>query len=97
MKEAGLTSYLVLLSIFQTCRYKGVSFLKFLLSREQDVDVFCTGKQQKREAILETYPKGFIPPYFKHWQTGKQTDESGVAQKQAVEDEQVGQRSPLGG
>lgn len=97
MKEAGLTSYLMLLSIFQTCRYKGVSFLKFLLSREQDVDVFCTGKQQKREAILETYPKGFIPPHFKHWQTGKQTGESGVAQKQAVEDEQVGQRSPSAG
>ena len=44
MKESGLTSYLVLLSICHTCRYKGVSFLKFLLSREQDVDVFCQGK-----------------------------------------------------
>ena len=54
MKESGLTSYLVLLSICHTCRYKGVSFLKFLLSREQDVDVFCKGKQQKREAIIET-------------------------------------------
>ncbi len=33
MTEAGLNDYLVLLSIYQTCRYKGVSFLKFLLSQ----------------------------------------------------------------
>jgi predicted RecB family nuclease len=97
MKEAGLTSYLVLLSICHTCRYKGVSFLKFLLSREQDVDVFCKGKQQKREAIIETYPKGFIPPHFKHWQTAKQAGESGAAQEQAGPDEQVAQRVPSAG
>jgi predicted RecB family nuclease len=53
MKESGLTSYLVLLSICHTCRYKGVSFLKYLLSRERDVDVFCKGKQRKREAMIE--------------------------------------------
>jgi predicted RecB family nuclease len=98
MKESGLTSYLVLLSICHTCRYKGVSFLKFLLSREQDVDVFCKRKQQKREAIIETYPKGFIPPHFKHCQTAKQAGgESGVAQEQAAPDEQVAQRSPSAG
>jgi hypothetical protein len=33
MTEAGLVDYLVLLSLFQTCRYKGASFYKFLLSR----------------------------------------------------------------
>jgi predicted RecB family nuclease len=54
MKESGLTRYLMLLSICHTCRYKGVSFLKFLLSREQDVDVFCRGKQQKRQALVGT-------------------------------------------
>lgn len=29
--EAGLSEYLVLLSLYVTCKYKGVSFLKFLL------------------------------------------------------------------
>src|SRR5262249_8948955 len=38
MTESGLSDYLVLLSVHQTCKYKGVSFLKFLLSGEKDVD-----------------------------------------------------------
>jgi predicted RecB family nuclease len=50
MKEFGLNHYLVLLSICHACRYKGVSFLKFLLSKELDVDVYCEGKRQKRQA-----------------------------------------------
>jgi hypothetical protein len=67
------------------------------LSREQDVDVFCLGKLQKAEAIIETYPKGFIPPHFKHWRTAKQAGKSGVAQEQVVPNEQVAQRaSPAG-
>src|SRR5262249_55012168 len=40
MMEAGLSDYLVLLSVCQTCKYKGISFLKFLLSAERDVDRF---------------------------------------------------------
>jgi hypothetical protein len=32
LSEAGLMDYLVLLSIQQTCEYKGIRFLKFLLS-----------------------------------------------------------------
>src|SRR5262249_55165384 len=32
LREAGLKDHLVLLSLYQTCRYRGVSFLKFLLS-----------------------------------------------------------------
>src|SRR5262249_15500270 len=31
VRESGLSAYLVLLSVYQTCRYRGVSFLKFLL------------------------------------------------------------------
>ncbi len=34
----GLREYLVLLSVSETCKYKGVSFLNFLLSQESDVD-----------------------------------------------------------
>jgi transposase IS66 family protein len=36
----GLREYLVLLSISETCKCKGVSFLDFLLSGDIDVDTF---------------------------------------------------------
>ncbi len=36
----GLREYLVLLSISETCKCKGVSFLDFLLSGDTDVDTF---------------------------------------------------------
>ncbi len=65
LKEAGLTDYLVLLSIYQTCRYRGVSFLKFLLSRERDVDAFCKNPRRKRHRpLIEVYPKGITRPDF---------------------------------
>ena len=35
--ERGLKQYLILLSIHQTCRYKGINFLKFLVSGEKSV------------------------------------------------------------
>lgn len=38
--ESTTPSYLRLLSIFQTCRFQNKSFLKFLLSKEKDVDNF---------------------------------------------------------
>jgi len=41
ISERGLQDYLVLLSLQQTCRYKGVPFLDFLLSKEVDIDAFC--------------------------------------------------------
>jgi hypothetical protein len=67
MTETGLSQYLVLLSICQTCKYKGVSFLKFLLSKEQDVGVFCQRQQhQPRRSALELYPEGFVPPHLAH-------------------------------
>jgi hypothetical protein len=47
MTELGLDDYLVLLSVYQTCRYRGMSFLKFLLSREEDIDRFIEGGQTK--------------------------------------------------
>jgi hypothetical protein len=40
IREFGLRNYLMLLSTYQTCEYKGVSFLKFLLSKETDIDKF---------------------------------------------------------
>jgi hypothetical protein len=39
--ENGLKDYLKLLSLYQTCKYKGVSFLEFLLSKKRDIDFFA--------------------------------------------------------
>jgi len=49
MTESGLKDYLVLLSIQQTCRYRGISFLRFLLSGDKDIDQYCGGLQKKRK------------------------------------------------
>lgn len=61
--ESGLEKYLVLLSICQTCHYQGIDFLKFLLSKEQDIDTFNRRKHRKRKlSTIELYPDGFVPP-----------------------------------
>jgi hypothetical protein len=68
LTEAGLNDYLLLLSIYQSCRYKGVSFLKFLLSRELDLDAFCEGKRStKQVSLIEVYPDGFSSPHLAHF------------------------------
>jgi predicted RecB family nuclease len=60
VREGGLSAYLVLLSVCQTCRYRGVSFLKFLLSGEDDVEAYCRrGGKKKRPIGVEMYPPGF--------------------------------------
>jgi predicted RecB family nuclease len=66
LKEAGLRDYLVMLSLCQTCRYKGTSFLKFLLSRERDVAAFCQGpRRRRRRFMIETYPEGVKRPDYR--------------------------------
>jgi predicted RecB family nuclease len=40
-RESRMEEYLLLMSIYQTCHYKGISFLKFLLSKEKDIDSYC--------------------------------------------------------
>jgi hypothetical protein len=44
----GLQEYLILLSISETCRNKGVQFLDFLLSRESDVNEFASRVGRRR-------------------------------------------------
>jgi hypothetical protein len=62
IKEAGLAEHLVLLSLYQTCRVRDISFLKFLLSRERDMDAYAAGKRRRRYAPrIEIYPKGYVP------------------------------------
>jgi hypothetical protein len=46
--ESGTREYLKLLSICQTCKNKGVSFLHFLRSGEQDVNGFITTTDYRR-------------------------------------------------
>jgi predicted RecB family nuclease len=58
ISEAGLAPYLVLLSIQQTCKYKAVSFLKFLLSRQTDIDVFRESRGKITVPAIELYPEG---------------------------------------
>jgi len=49
--ERGIREYLILLSICQTCKYKGVNFLDFLRSGIKDIDEFV--KQSiKRDSFV---------------------------------------------
>ena len=45
--EKGIREYLILLSICESCKFKGVSFLEFLRSGETDIDVFAACKQRR--------------------------------------------------
>ena len=66
-----LFDYLVLLSVYQTCKYRGISFLKFLLSGERDVEAYCQrGRKKKRSPSLEVYPKEF-PRGYDHKKRGR--------------------------
>ena len=42
--EDAIQDYLVLLSVSETCRFKGVNFLEFMRSGEQDIDTYAAGK-----------------------------------------------------
>jgi predicted RecB family nuclease len=43
--ETGLQDYLRLLGLHQTCRYKEIRFLSFLLSKGRDIDRFADGME----------------------------------------------------
>jgi hypothetical protein len=42
--QSGMEDYLKLLSVYETCRYKEIGFLNFLLSRERNIDRFTAQK-----------------------------------------------------
>jgi predicted RecB family nuclease len=64
--EDGLSDYLVLLSVQQTCKYRGVSFLQFLLSQEEDVEAYSRHLRRKAPLpALEVYPENFSRTRFK--------------------------------
>jgi len=61
ISESGLNPYLILLSLYVTCKYKEVDFLKFLISQEKDIDKFCENPNKERTLPkIELCPKGFI-------------------------------------
>ena len=49
--EKSIEEYLILLSIYQTCKYRGINFLKFLLSKEIDIDEYVNKYTCKRKKI----------------------------------------------
>ena len=46
--EKGLREYLILLSICETCKYRGLDFLDFLRSGEKDLEAFAVNQQRRR-------------------------------------------------
>ena len=64
LREGGLCDYLALLSICQTCRYKGVSFLKFLMSGQRDIDIYCEQKRSRRWPASPGLPERVHPTPF---------------------------------
>jgi predicted RecB family nuclease len=50
-RESRIEEYLKIMSIYQTCKCKGVSFLKFILSKEKDLDEYCKNFLERRKII----------------------------------------------
>jgi hypothetical protein len=61
MTRRGVESYLVLLSVFQTCKYIGVDFLDFLRSGEKDIHAFAESRRRRRRRTQTSQPNQ-LPP-----------------------------------
>jgi hypothetical protein len=59
MKDSGLEMFLKLLSVCQTCKYKGLNFWRFLCSRKRDIDDFAASRNSKPPMQLEVCPDEF--------------------------------------
>lgn len=44
--EKGIREYLILLSICETCKYKGLDFLEFLRSGENNIEAFASSRRR---------------------------------------------------
>jgi hypothetical protein len=59
MSEPRLRDYLVLLTLYQTCKYRGISFLRFLLSQEKNLGNYQDiGRPRHPRISLQIYPEG---------------------------------------
>ena len=83
LRENGLKDYLTLLSVCHTCHYRGVSFLRFLLSRERDMESFCQSGNRKRLRLppIELYPPGIMRPDFRRMTLARQSQRVSVSAK----------------
>jgi predicted RecB family nuclease len=63
--EKGTREYLILLSICETCKYKGLDFLDFLRSGEKDIDAFASSRRRRRLAGARTRAAA-SPPGARH-------------------------------
>ena len=78
--ERGLNEYLVLLSLYLTCKFKNVSFLKFMLSGETDIDVFCENRgRRKPHGTIELHPPDWTIYRSSQEQDGKEASERDAA------------------
>lgn len=62
----GLDSYLVLLSICQTCKYQGLDFLDFMRSGEKDIEAFAASKRIKGLKRERGSKKPFFSEFNSH-------------------------------
>jgi predicted RecB family nuclease len=54
--EKGIREYLILLSICETCKYKGLDFLDFLRSGERDIYAFAASRaRRRRQSVNEQH------------------------------------------
>jgi len=58
----GVREYLVLLSISETCNYKGISFLDFLRSGEIDLEAFAAAHDRQRKPLAKSLGIDFASP-----------------------------------
>jgi len=58
----SVREYLVLLSISETCRYKGISFLNFLRSDEIDLEAFARAHDRQRKPLVKPGHRRRIAP-----------------------------------
>jgi hypothetical protein len=90
MTELGLKDYLVLLSIYQTCRYKDVSFFKFLLSREHDIDQFSPSALRTNGLpIVDVYPSGFPWPYHRFHKRASKSQRARVKEERRAKEQSL--------
>jgi Transposase IS66 family len=59
-REKGAERYLLLLGIAQTCKLQGKAFLKFLLSKERDVDTYKPVKRIIYSKKRERHPDAHV-------------------------------------
>jgi len=88
MTELGLKDYLVLLSIYQTCRYKNVSFFKFLLSREREIDRFSPSALRTNGLlVVDVYPSGFPWPYHRFHNRASKSQRARVKEERRAKEQ----------